>query len=71
MVYHASGIKKSKRKNGVERQDEPGLFVGGRVLGDGGVDVLRDNLLVDGRVAAGDHAGVGLEGLVGLVCGLC
>jgi hypothetical protein len=46
------------------------LLVGGRVLGDGGVAVLREGFLVDGRVAAGDHAGVGLEGLVGLVCGI-
>lgn len=43
------------------------LLVNGRLLADGRV-VVADGILGDGRVAAGDHAGVGLEGLVGLVC---
>jgi len=44
------------------------LLVGRGLLADGRVVVLRHSVLRDGRVAAGDHAGVALEELVGLVC---
>ena len=46
------------------------LLVGGRLLADGRV-VVRHGVLGDGRVTAGDHAGVALEELTGLVCGKC
>jgi hypothetical protein len=44
------------------------LLVGRRVLGDGRVMGLRHGLLSNRWVAAGDHAGVAFEELVGLVC---
>jgi len=47
------------------------LLVGRRLLADGRVVVLGHGLLGDGRVATGDHAGVALEELVGLVCEGC
>lgn len=47
------------------------LLVGRRLLADGGVVVLGHGILGDGRVAAGDHAGVALEELAGLICGNC
>ena len=45
------------------------LLVRRRLLADGRV-VVRHGVLGDGRVAAGDHAGVALEELAGLVCGI-
>lgn len=53
------------------RQSTESLLVGGRLLADSRVVVLGDGVLVDGRVAAGDHAGVALKELAGLVCNRC
>ena len=70
-MYHALEHTKAKSCGKEGQQPTKSLLVGGRLLADSRVVVLGNGVLVDGRVAAGDHACIALKELAGLVCVGC